>query len=65
MPTFDKMAQWQKKPNNMKKMVRENSKVKPSGQNGGDNGQQAHKNNKWPKRSKWVEEAQRMKVVNP
>ena len=28
MPTFDKRAQWQKKPNNMKNMGRENRKVK-------------------------------------
>ena len=30
MPTFDKMVQWQKKLNNMKKMERENSKIKTS-----------------------------------
>ena len=28
MPIFDKKAQWQKKPNNMKKMEKESSKVK-------------------------------------
>ena len=28
MPIFDKRAQWQKKPNNMKKMGKENSKIK-------------------------------------
>ena len=28
MPTFDKRAQWQKKPNNVKKMEKKNSKIK-------------------------------------
>jgi len=28
MPTFDKRAQWQKKPNNMKKIEKENNKIK-------------------------------------
>ena len=28
MPTFDKRAQWQKKPNNMKEMEKENGKIK-------------------------------------
>ena len=27
MPTFDKRFQWQKKPNNMKKMEKENIKI--------------------------------------
>ena len=31
MPTFDRRAQWQKKPRNMKKMEKENSKIKTIG----------------------------------
>ena len=34
------------KPNNMKKMGRESSKVSPAGRNGKNNGQQVHENDK-------------------
>ena len=46
MPTFDKRPNRKKKPNNIKKMGRENSKANPASRNGKNNGQQAHKNTK-------------------
>ena len=51
MPIFGKRAQWQKKPNNMKKGWRKKiAKYKPLSLNVRNNGPQAHKITKWLQR---------------
>ena len=43
MPNYDERAQWQKKPNNMKKVEKESNRVRTIGHNGTNDGPQANK----------------------
>ena len=61
---FDKMAQWQKKPNNMKNVEKECSRVRTIGQNDRNDGPQAHKIISGLKESKQVEETPKNEVVS-